>query len=194
VLGDYNIAPEARDVHDPKLWEGKVLFSEPERAAFRGLIGLGLKDGFRLFEQPEKSYTWWDYRMNQFKRNMGLRIDHILLSPELASRAVSSAIHKDVRAQERPSDHAPVVVEVSEGTSSFAPCSGLSRRVLALDLQLLDLASERIAAQPEQVRGFDPPPAGVRERAHDQRALELARHLVHDVLLAPVERHLRLAL
>jgi exodeoxyribonuclease-3 len=114
VLGDYNIAPEARDVHDPNLWEGKVLFSEPERAAFRGLIGLGLKDGFRLFEQPEKSYTWWDYRMNQFKRNMGLRIDHILLSPELASRAVSSAIHKEVRAQERPSDHAPVIVELVE--------------------------------------------------------------------------------
>jgi exodeoxyribonuclease-3 len=113
VLGDYNIAPEDRDVHDPMLWEGRVLFSDPERAAFRGLLDLGLKDGFRLFEQPPKSYTWWDYRMNQFKRNMGLRIDHILLSPELASRAVGSAIHKDVRAQERPSDHAPVVLEVS---------------------------------------------------------------------------------
>jgi exodeoxyribonuclease-3 len=112
VLGDYNIAPDERDVHDPKLWEGKVLFSEPERTAFGKLIELGFKDGFRLFEQPERSFTWWDYRMNQFKRNMGLRIDHILLTPELAARARSSAIHKDVRAQERPSDHAPVVVEL----------------------------------------------------------------------------------
>jgi exodeoxyribonuclease-3 len=112
LLGDYNIAPEERDVHDPRLWEGKVLFSEPERAAFRRLLDLGLRDSFRLFEQPEKSYTWWDYRMNQFKRNMGLRIDHILLSPELTSMARACMIHKEVRAQERPSDHAPVLVEL----------------------------------------------------------------------------------
>jgi exodeoxyribonuclease-3 len=112
VLGDYNVAPEDRDVHDPALWRGQVLCSDEERAAFRRLLDLGLKDGFRLFEQPEKSFTWWDYRMNQFKRNMGLRIDHILLAPELAARARSGAIHKDVRAQERPSDHAPVVVEL----------------------------------------------------------------------------------
>jgi len=113
LLGDYNIAPEERDVHDPRLWEGKVLFSEPERAAFRGLLELGLKDSFRLFNQPEKSFSWWDYRMNAFKRNLGLRIDHILLSEELARCATASRIDKTVRAQERPSDHAPVITEIS---------------------------------------------------------------------------------
>lgn len=112
LLGDYNIAPEERDVHDPRLWEGKVLFSEPERAAFRGLLGLGLKDSFRLFEQPDRSFSWWDYRMNAFKRNLGLRIDHILLSQELAGRARGSRIDKSVRALERPSDHAPVLTEL----------------------------------------------------------------------------------
>ena len=114
VLGDFNVAPEERDVHDARLWEGKVLFSEPERAALRRLFDLGLIDSFRLFEQPEKSFSWWDYRMNQFKRNMGLRIDHILLSAPLAQKAKASVIDKPVRAQERPSDHAPVITEVGE--------------------------------------------------------------------------------
>ena len=114
LLGDFNVAPEERDVHDPRLWEGKVLFSAPERAALRRLLDLGLADSFRLFEQPEKSFSWWDYRMNQFKRNMGLRIDHILLSAPLAQQAQASAIDKRVRAQKRPSDHAPVVTELSE--------------------------------------------------------------------------------
>jgi exodeoxyribonuclease-3 len=112
LLGDYNIAPEDRDVHDPKLWEGQVLFSEPEKAAFRDLVALGLKDSFRLFEQPEKSFSWWDYRMNGFKRNLGLRIDHILLTAELAKACSSCTIVRDVRAKERPSDHAPVIVEI----------------------------------------------------------------------------------
>jgi exodeoxyribonuclease III len=112
LLGDYNIAPEERDVYDPRLWAGKVLFSEPERAAFRRLLDLGLKDSFRLFEQPDRSFSWWDYRMNAFKRNRGLRIDHILLSEELARRARASRIDKSVRALERPSDHAPVVTEL----------------------------------------------------------------------------------
>ena len=115
VLGDFNVAPEDRDVHDPRLWQDKVLFSEPERAALRRLLELGLADSFRLFEQPERSFTWWDYRMNQFKRNMGLRIDHILLSAPLAQRAKASVIHRQVRAHERPSDHAPVVTEVDVG-------------------------------------------------------------------------------
>lgn len=113
LLGDYNIAPEDSDVHDPKLWEGKVLFSEPERAAFRSLLDLGLEDSFRLFEQPEKSFSWWDYRMNAFKRNLGLRIDHILVSKELARNAKASRIDKSMRASERPSDHAPVVTELA---------------------------------------------------------------------------------
>jgi len=111
LLGDFNIAPDERDVHDPKAWEGQVLFSLPEREAFRHLVGLGLADSFRLFEQPEKIYSWWDYRMNAFRRNMGLRIDHILLSPTLAETCKSCTIDKDARKVERPSDHAPVMVE-----------------------------------------------------------------------------------
>ncbi len=111
VLGDFNIAPDERDVHDPKAWEGQVLFSPPEREAFRRLVDLGLADSFRLFEQPGKIYSWWNYRMNAFRRNMGLRIDHILLSPALAETCKSCAIDKEARRAERPSDHAPVMVE-----------------------------------------------------------------------------------
>ena len=113
VLGDYNVAPEDRDVHDPKLWSGQVLCSEPERAGFRLLLDLGLKDAFRLFAQPDRSYTWWDYRLNAFKRNMGLRIDHVLLGPVLAARCAGCTIDLAPRRLERPSDHAPVVAEVS---------------------------------------------------------------------------------
>lgn len=113
VLGDFNIAPEARDVHDPAAWEGKVLFSEREREAFSTLVGIGLKDAFRLFEQPERSYTWWDYRMQAFRRKMGLRIDHILLSGELAKACIACTIDVDPRRNERPSDHAPVVAELN---------------------------------------------------------------------------------
>jgi exodeoxyribonuclease-3 len=113
VLGDYNVAPENEDVHDPKQWEGQVLFSEPERAALRQLVALGLRDAFRLFPQPEKSFTWWDYRMNAFKRGMGLRIDHILLSEPLAASCGACAIDVEARKVERPSDHAPVVGELN---------------------------------------------------------------------------------
>ncbi len=113
LLGDYNIAPEERDVHDPKAWEGQVLFSEPERAAFRALLGLGLEDAFRLFEQPDRIYTWWDYRMMAFRRNMGLRIDHILLSAPLADACTGCGVDKAPRKAERPSDHAPVIAEVT---------------------------------------------------------------------------------
>ena len=112
VLGDYNIAPEDRDVHDPKAWEGNVLVSAAERDAFRRLIEIGFKDSFRLFEQPERCYSWWDYRMNGFKRNLGLRIDHILLSAPLAPRCVAGSIDLEPRRNERPSDHAPVVAEL----------------------------------------------------------------------------------
>ena len=89
-----------------------MLFSEPEKAAFQRLLGLGLKDSFRLFEQPDKSFTWWDYRMNEFKRKMGLRIDHILMSEALAARCIGCTIDRDMRAQERPSDHAPAIAEI----------------------------------------------------------------------------------
>lgn len=112
LLGDYNIAPEDRDVHDPKVWEGQVLCSPAERAAYAGLIALGLHDAFRLFEQEEKSFSWWDYRMAAFRRNMGLRIDHILLSAPLAQQCASCWIDKAPRKLERPSDHTPVVAEV----------------------------------------------------------------------------------
>jgi exodeoxyribonuclease-3 len=113
LLGDYNIAPEDRDVHDPVAWKDQVLCSEPERAAFRKLLELGLTDSFRLFEQPEKSFTWWDYRMMGFRRNHGLRIDHILLSEALAATCTASSIDRDMRKLERPSDHAPVIAAVS---------------------------------------------------------------------------------
>ncbi len=113
VLGDFNIAPEDRDVHDPAAWAGQVLCSEPERTALRGLLDLGLVDSFRLFEQPEGSFSWWDYRAAGFRRNLGLRIDLILLSQALASRCSASIIDVAPRRLERPSDHAPVVVELA---------------------------------------------------------------------------------
>lgn len=113
VLGDFNIAPDERDVYDPAAWENSVLFSPPERAAFQRLLDTGLVDTFRLFEQPEKTYSWWDYRMNAFRRNLGLRIDHILASRPLAAQCISSVIDKEMRKLERPSDHAPVVAEFS---------------------------------------------------------------------------------
>jgi exodeoxyribonuclease-3 len=113
VAGDFNVAPEDRDVHDPKAWEGQVLVSEPERSAWRALLELGLRDSFRLFEQEEKIYSWWDYRMMGFRRNAGLRIDHVLVSTELAQRCAASIVDKAPRKLERPSDHAPVVAEFS---------------------------------------------------------------------------------
>jgi exodeoxyribonuclease-3 len=112
VAGDFNVAPEDRDVHDPKAWQGAVLVSEPERVALRSLLELGLADSFRLFPQPEKSFTWWDYRMLGFRRNAGLRIDHILLSAELAKSCTGCSIDRAPRKLERPSDHAPVIAEL----------------------------------------------------------------------------------
>jgi exodeoxyribonuclease-3 len=112
LLGDYNIAPEDRDVHDPAAWEGNVLVSPRERAAFQALTEMGLQDAFRLFEQPEASFSWWDYRMAAFRRNLGLRIDHILLTTPLAQTCSACWIDKAPRKLERPSDHAPVVAEV----------------------------------------------------------------------------------
>jgi len=111
LLGDYNIAPEDIDVHDPVKWVGSILVSEPERAAFNELQKLGLRDAFRLFEQPEKSFSWWDYRMMGFRRNHGMRIDHILISAGLNCTACS--IDKAPRKLERPSDHTPVWAGIS---------------------------------------------------------------------------------
>ena len=109
LLGDFNIAPEDRDVHDPQAWVGSVHVSEPERAALGALLSTGLTDCFRLFEQPERTYSWWDYRMLGFRRNHGLRIDLILASAEMAQKCVACHIDKAPRRLERPSDHAPVV-------------------------------------------------------------------------------------
>lgn len=109
VLGDFNIAPEDRDIHDPKAWEGSVLVSQPERAALQKLLKLGLHDTFRLFEQPAESFSWWDYRGNAFRRNHGVRIDLILASTPLSSACTASMIDITPRHSERPSDHAPVI-------------------------------------------------------------------------------------
>jgi exodeoxyribonuclease-3 len=114
LMGDFNIAPEDRDVHDPELWRGQILCTDEERAQFRALAALGLADAFRLFEQPPKSWSWWDYRNLAFRRNQGLRIDHILVSEALRPRVVACAIDKLPRKNERPSDHAPVVVELTD--------------------------------------------------------------------------------
>lgn len=109
VVGDYNIAPEDRDVHDPAAWEGMIHVSENERAALTRLLDIGLVDSYRLFDQPEKSYSWWDYRGLGFRLNKGLRIDHILLSPALAARCSACVIDRAPRKWEQPSDHAPVI-------------------------------------------------------------------------------------
>jgi len=113
VLGDMNVAPEDRDVHDPKRWEGKIHVSEPERAALRAVTGIGVTDAFRLFDQPEKSFSWWDYRLAAFQRGWGLRIDLILLAPLLAKRCIACTIDTGPRKRDRPSDHAPVVVDLA---------------------------------------------------------------------------------
>ncbi len=111
VFGDFNIAPEDADVHDPEAWAGKILCSDAERAELAELTSLGLKDSFRLFDQPPESFSWWDYRMAGFRRNRGLRIDLILVSEAVANMASAGGIDKEPRALERPSDHAPVWLE-----------------------------------------------------------------------------------
>src|SRR5690606_7235381 len=113
ILGDYNIAPADEDVHDPAKWEGDVLVSEPERQAFRDLLALGLTDAFRMFPQEEKSFSWWDYRRFAFRRNAGVRIDHILLSDALKHSCVSCVIDKAPRGNEQPSDHTPVIATLA---------------------------------------------------------------------------------
>jgi exodeoxyribonuclease-3 len=109
IVGDFNIAPEDRDVHDPAAWHEQVLCSSAERERLRALLDLGLVDSFRQFDQPDKSYSWWDYRELGFRRNRGLRIDLILVSTALAGRCSACVIDKAPRKLEKPSDHAPVV-------------------------------------------------------------------------------------
>jgi exodeoxyribonuclease III len=112
VLGDYNIAPDDRDCHDPEAWKGQVLVSPNERNAFEALLALGLHDSFRLFEAGDGHYSWWDYRMMGFRRNHGMRIDHILVSDGLKDKCLSCYIDKTPRMLERPSDHTPVVLKI----------------------------------------------------------------------------------
>ena len=114
LLGDFNIAPADQDVHDPKAWEGQNLVSPPERNAFQELINLGLSDSFRMFEQAPKTFSWWDYRMMGFRRNAGMRIDHILLSEALKAKCSASTVDKEPRTWEQPSDHAPVIATIKK--------------------------------------------------------------------------------
>lgn len=110
LTGDFNIAPDERDTHPD--WKDGILVSPAEREAFRALQDLGLTDAFRHFEQPERIYSWWDYRMNAYRRNFGLRIDHILVSQPLAGELASCSVDPAPRELERPSDHAPVIAHL----------------------------------------------------------------------------------
>lgn len=113
VVGDFNITPDDRDVHDPEAWREKILCSTTERTALQRILDIGLTDTFRLFDQEPGTFSWWDYRMNAFRRKMGLRIDLVLASESMARRCVASYVDVEPRRQERPSDHAPVVAEFS---------------------------------------------------------------------------------
>jgi exodeoxyribonuclease III len=111
LCGDFNVAPEDLDVHDPRLWRGKILFSEPEREALDNIKGWGFTDAFRLHHEEGGLFSWWDYRAASFRRNAGLRIDHVWVSGPLAKQSSEAWIAKETRGWERPSDHAPVVAE-----------------------------------------------------------------------------------
>ncbi len=111
VLGDFNIAPEDADVHDPEAWRNKILCSDKEREALNAITDLGFVDTFRLFDQEENTFSWWDYRAAGFRRNLGLRIDLILASSSLEGACSFSVVDKAPRSNERPSDHAPVIAE-----------------------------------------------------------------------------------
>jgi exodeoxyribonuclease III len=111
LCGDFNVAPEERDVHDPKQWQGKILFSRREREALAEIKDWGLTDAFRLHTEEGGHFSWWDYRAGSFRRNAGLRIDHIWTSEKLAADCTASWIDKEPRAWERPSDHTPVIAE-----------------------------------------------------------------------------------
>jgi exodeoxyribonuclease III len=113
ICGDYNVAPEARDVFDPVAMAGQLHFSPEEHAALQSVKDWGLVDTFRLHTEEAGCYSWWDYRMGAFRRNMGLRIDHIWATKSLADKCVSSIIDKAPRKKERPSDHAPIMSEFS---------------------------------------------------------------------------------
>ena len=112
LCGDFNVAPEDRDVWDPEKWRGQILFSDPEKEALRKILEWGLKDALRLHQQEGGLYTWWDYRAGAFHRGWGMRLDHILLSAPLAGRCAAVEIDRNERKGEKPSDHVPVVASL----------------------------------------------------------------------------------
>jgi exodeoxyribonuclease III len=114
VLGDFNIVPDDRDIYDPVAWNEQILCSTPEREALRGLLALGLHDTFRLFNDEAGHYSWWDYRQAAFRRNLGMRIDLVLASEALRAHCLASSIDRVPRTWERPSDHAPVLLELRD--------------------------------------------------------------------------------
>ncbi len=113
LMGDFNVAPEDRDVYDPVAWAGQIHCTPEERAHFQGLVALGMADAFRLFDQPPRLWSWWDYRNLAFRKNQGLRIDHILVSQALQPRVTACTVDKLPRKNERPSDHAPVLATLA---------------------------------------------------------------------------------
>jgi exodeoxyribonuclease-3 len=115
VLGDFNIVPEDRDIYDPEEWHEKILCSTPEREALQKIMDLGLTDTFRMFDQVDRSFSWWDYRAAGFRRDLGMRIDLVLASKAMAERCAAASIDKEPRRQERPSDHTPVIAEFNMG-------------------------------------------------------------------------------
>ncbi len=116
LLGDFNIAPEDRDSFDPEGLRETIHHTSEERDHFRALLALGLEDSFRMFDQPPKSYTWWDYRQLGYPKNRGLRIDHVLVSDKLVPRVKACSIDRTPRKWERPSDHTPVILELGSGS------------------------------------------------------------------------------
>jgi exodeoxyribonuclease-3 len=115
VLGDFNIAPDDRDVHDPAAWHEQILCSTPEREALQRILALGLHDSFRLFNQDGGHYSWWDYRQAAFRRDLGLRIDLVLASEALRNQCRAATIEREPRTWERASDHTPVTLEIDDG-------------------------------------------------------------------------------
>ena len=113
LCGDFNVAPEDRDVHDVRLWQGRIMFSEQEHATLQHIKDFGFVDAFRLHNEESGQFTWWDYRAGAFRRNLGLRIDHIWISEPLVSRVVRTWIDAETRKWEKPSDHAPVITEIN---------------------------------------------------------------------------------
>jgi exodeoxyribonuclease III len=121
LCGDFNVAPDNIDVYAPEVWQGRILFSDPERAALREIKEWGFVDAFRLHHEEGKQFSWWDYRAGSFRRNLGLRIDHIWVSEPLAARCIDAYIDKEPRGWERPSDHAPVLAEFAPGAEERTP-------------------------------------------------------------------------